>query len=93
MAQQLLNGWQQHRWAVQSIRCGIKERLGKGMTQIMQSQRRGKLCCLAELGNNFAEWQTLPEKLSFQSSQVSGRILTKTELLPAGFFTLLQVRT
>ena len=40
-----------------------------------------------------AEWQTLPEKLSFQSSQVSGRILTKTELLPAGFLTLLQVRT
>jgi hypothetical protein len=41
----------------------------------------------------WAEWQTLPEKLSFQSSQVSGRILAKTELLPAGFFTLLQVRT
>src|SRR5437660_5516620 len=41
----------------------------------------------------FAEWQTLPEKLSFQSSRVSGRILAKTELLPAGFFTLLQVRT
>jgi hypothetical protein len=31
--------------------------------------------------------------LSFQSRQVSGRILTKTELLPAGFLTLLQVRT
>jgi hypothetical protein len=40
-----------------------------------------------------AEWQTLPEKLSFESSQVSGRILAKTELLPVGFFTLLQVRT
>src|SRR2546429_7634307 len=39
-----------------------------------------------------AEWQTLPEKLSFQSRQVSGRILAKTELLPAGFFTLVQVR-
>jgi hypothetical protein len=40
-----------------------------------------------------AERQTLPEKLSFQRRQVSGRILTKTELLPAGFLTLLQVRT
>src|SRR2546425_303504 len=40
-----------------------------------------------------AEWQTLPEKLSFQSRQVGGRMLAKTELLPAGFFTLLQVRT
>ena len=40
-----------------------------------------------------AERQTLPEKLSFQNRQVSGRILAKTELLPAGFFTLLQVRT
>ena len=40
-----------------------------------------------------AEWQTLPEKLSFESSQVSGRILAKTELLPVSFFTLLQVRT
>src|SRR5213080_1927301 len=39
-----------------------------------------------------AKWQTLPEKLSFQSRQVSGRILAKTELLPAGFFTLVQVR-
>src|SRR5258706_1458813 len=29
-----------------------------------------------------AERQTLPEKLSFQSSQVSGRILATTELLP-----------
>ena len=40
-----------------------------------------------------AQWQTLPEKLSFQSSQVGSRILAKTELLPAGFFTLLQVCT
>ncbi len=40
-----------------------------------------------------AEWQTLPEKLSFQSRQVRGRMLAKTELLPASFFTLLQVRT
>src|SRR5712692_2163473 len=40
-----------------------------------------------------AERQTSREKLSFQSSQVSGRILAKTELLPTGFFTLLQVRT
>jgi hypothetical protein len=31
--------------------------------------------------------------LSFERGQVSGRILAKTELLPAGFFTLLQVRT
>ncbi len=40
-----------------------------------------------------AEWQTLPEKLSFQSRQIRGRILAKPEWLPAGFFTLLQVRT
>ncbi len=45
------------------------------------------------LAEKNAEWQTLPEKLSFQSRQVSGRILAKTELLPAGFFTLLQVGT
>jgi len=41
----------------------------------------------------FAERQTLPEKLSFQSSEIGGRILAKAELLSAGFFTLLQVRT
>ncbi len=41
----------------------------------------------------FAERKRSLEKLSFQSSQVSGRIITKTELLPAGFLTLLQVRT
>jgi hypothetical protein len=38
-----------------------------------------------------AEWQTSPEKLSFQGSQVSGRIFTKAELASAGFLTLLQV--
>src|SRR2546421_9386341 len=51
----------------------------------------GELCNPTS-GQKRAEWQTLPEKLSFQSRQVSGRILAKTELLPAGFFTLLQVR-
>jgi len=40
-----------------------------------------------------AEWQSSGEKLSFKSSQVSSRILAKPELLSAGFFTLLQVRT
>ena len=40
-----------------------------------------------------AEWQSSGEKLSFQSRQVRGRILAKPELLPTGFFTLLQVGT
>ena len=40
-----------------------------------------------------AEWQSSGEKLSFKSSQISSRILAKPELLSAGFFTLLQVRT
>ena len=50
-------------------------------------------CCGLDIHKKRAEWQTLPEKLSFESSQVSGRILAKTELLPAGFLTLLQVRS
>ncbi len=48
---------------------------------------RGKMSKIEEVF--LAEWQTLPEKLSFQNSQVSGRILAKTELLSAGFITLL----
>src|SRR5438034_10258603 len=40
-----------------------------------------------------AEWQTSHEKLSFQRGQIRSWIFAETKLPPAGFFTLLQVRT
>ena len=55
MAQQLLNRWEWQRLPIQSIGCWIKRRLGKGMTQIVWTQRRRKLCCLAELRNDFTD--------------------------------------
>src|SRR5712691_1492297 len=67
MAQQLLNGWERHGQTIQSIRRWIEERLGKRMTKIMWTQKRRKLCCLPEFGNDlpnaaFSQRATLTEK-------------------------------
>jgi hypothetical protein len=39
MAQQLLKGWEWHRRAIQSIGSRIKECFGKGMAQIVGTER------------------------------------------------------
>src|SRR5207248_10738007 len=55
MAQQLLNRWERHRRAVQPIRRRIEERLGKRMAEIVRTQRRSELRCLAELDNDLPD--------------------------------------
>src|SRR5437763_2799263 len=67
MTQQLLNGWQWHWLAIQSIRSRIEKCCGKGMTQIVWTQRRGQFGSLTKLGNNltnaaFCEWSPLAKK-------------------------------
>lgn len=67
MAEQLLNRWKLHRWAIQSIGSRIKECHGKGMAQIVGAERGGELRCLTQLGNDltnaaFGQRSALTEK-------------------------------
>jgi hypothetical protein len=54
MAKQLLDGWEGHRWSVQTIGSRIKQCFGKRMAQIVGAERGGKFGCLTKFGNDLA---------------------------------------
>ena len=67
MAKQLLDGWERHWRAVQTIGSRIKERFGKGMAQIVRAERGSEFGGLTKFGNDltnatFGQRPTLAEK-------------------------------